>query len=78
VIVAVSTCLVCNQPMLAVEPDQITHPCCDPDDTCQPVLSLDEITDLIGDLGRCEDCGEPIRGPEFTNKCRTDHKVASA
>ena len=72
------TCLTCNERRIIVEAGQLTHPCCDPDDTCQPVLSLDEITDLIGDLGRCEDCGEPIRGPGFTNKCRTNHKVASA
>jgi hypothetical protein len=36
-------CVACNTAMLAVEPDQITHPCCDPDDTPLPVLSVDEI-----------------------------------
>lgn len=72
------TCLTCNEGRIIVEAGQLTHPCCDPDDTTQPVLSLDEIAELIGYLGRCEDCGEPIRGPGFTNKCRTNHKVASA
>lgn len=76
--IPLEVCVCCNQPMLAVEPNQITHPCCDPDDTPLPALSIDEITELIGDLGRCEDCGEPSRGPGFTNKCRTNHKVASA
>jgi hypothetical protein len=33
------TCLVCNTAMIAVEPDQLTHPCCDPDDTPLPILS---------------------------------------
>ena len=75
---SLATCAVCNEGLLQVEPDQITHPCCDPDDTPLPVLSLDEIAELIGYLGRCEDCGEPIRGPGVTNKCRTNHKVASA
>jgi hypothetical protein len=53
-------CLACNTAMLAVEPDEITHPCCDPDDTPLPVLSIEEITELIGDQGWCGDCGEPI------------------
>jgi hypothetical protein len=74
----ISTCVVCNTAMLPVEPDQITHPCCDPDDTPLPVLSIDKITELIGDLGRCEDCGEPIREPGSTNRCRPQHKVATS
>jgi hypothetical protein len=71
----ISACVVCNKAVLAVEPDQITYPCCDPDDTPLPALSLDRITELIGDQGRCEDCGEPTRGPGFTNRCRPNHKV---
>jgi hypothetical protein len=57
-------CVACSTPMIAVEPDQITHPCCDPDDTTQPVLTIDEIAELLGDLdwlrrqpGRCTSCG---------------------
>jgi hypothetical protein len=60
--------------MLTVEPDQITHPCCDPDDTSLPILSLDEINQLIGDLGRCPDWGVAIRDPGLTNRCRPQHK----
>jgi hypothetical protein len=57
-------CVVCNQPMLAVEPNQITHPCCDPDDTPLPALNINEIAELLGDFGRlrqqpgrCTCCG---------------------
>ena len=57
-------CVVCNQPMLAVEPNQITHPCCDPDDTPLPVFNINEIAELLGDFGRlrqqpgrCTCCG---------------------
>jgi len=66
----------CNQPMLAVEPDQITHPNCDPDDTPLSPLSLDKITELIGDLGWCGDCGDPIRGPALIKRCQSQHKAA--
>jgi hypothetical protein len=71
-------CAVCNQPMLAVEPDQITHPCCDPDDTPFPVLSIEEIKKLIGDLGQCQDCGQPNRSPGLTPRCKSKHKAATA
>jgi hypothetical protein len=57
-------CVVCNQPMLAVEPNQITHPCCDPDDTPLQVLNINEIAELLSDLGwfrqqpgHCTCCG---------------------
>jgi hypothetical protein len=50
-------CVACNTAMLVVEPDQITHPCCD--DTSLPVLSINEIAELIGDLGWCPDCNGP-------------------
>ena len=57
-------CLACNTAMLPVEPDQITHPCCDPDDTPLPALNEYEIAELLGDLdwlrqqsGRCTGCG---------------------
>ena len=43
-----ATCVVCNQELLQVEPDQITHPCCDPDDTPLPALSVDEIAETLG------------------------------
>jgi hypothetical protein len=43
-----ATCVVCNEELLQVEPDQITHPCCDPDDTPLPVLSVDEIAETLG------------------------------
>jgi hypothetical protein len=43
-----ATCVVCNEAMVIVEPDQITHPCCDPDDTSLPVLSIDEIEEMLG------------------------------
>jgi hypothetical protein len=33
------TCLVCNTAMIAVEPDQLTHPCRDPNDTPLPIFS---------------------------------------
>jgi hypothetical protein len=68
-------CLVCNQPMLAVEPNQITHPCCDPDDTPLLALSVEEINQLIGDQGWCRDCGEPIRESGFTKMCSSNHRV---
>jgi hypothetical protein len=68
VIAPVSACLVCNEAVIAVEPDQIAHPCCDPDDTTQPVLSIDQLTELIGDLGRCQACGDPIRSPGRTSR----------
>jgi hypothetical protein len=67
-------CVACNQPMLAVEPDQITHPSCDPDDTSLPILSLDEINQLIGDQGRCLDCGDPLNQPGLMQRCRGRHK----
>jgi hypothetical protein len=63
---SLATCVVCNQELLQVEPDQITHPCCDPDDTPLPVLSVDEITELFNSSewlrlserpGRCTSCG---------------------
>jgi hypothetical protein len=63
---SLGTCVVCNEGMLLVEQDQITHPCCDPDDTPQPVLSVDEITELFNSSewlrlserpGRCTHCG---------------------
>jgi hypothetical protein len=66
-------CVACNQPMLAVEPDQITHPCCDPDDTPLSILSLAEITELIGDQGWCLDCGEPFSQPGLVKRCRDRH-----
>jgi hypothetical protein len=59
-------CVACDQPMLAVEPDQITHPCCDPDDTPLPVLAVDQIAELFNSSewlrlcerpGRCTYCG---------------------
>jgi hypothetical protein len=60
----IPTCVACNQAMLPVEPDQITHPCCDPDDTPFPALSETGIAELLGDLGwlrqqpgRCTRCG---------------------
>jgi hypothetical protein len=63
--------------MLAVEPDQITHhPCCDPDDTSLPILSLDEINQLIGDLGRCPDFGEPFNQPGLIKRCGDRHEGA--
>ena len=61
--------------MLAVEPNQITHPCCDPDDTPLPALSIDEITELIGDLGQCQDCGQPAHSPGLTSRCKSKHKA---
>jgi hypothetical protein len=61
--------------MLAVEPDQITHPCCDPDDTPLPILSIDQINKLIGDLGQCQDCGQPARSPGLTSRCKSKHKA---
>jgi hypothetical protein len=45
---SLATCVVCNEGMVIVEPDQITHPCCDPDDTPLPVLSVDEIAKMLG------------------------------
>ena len=71
-------CLVCNTAMLAVEQDQITHPCCDPDDTALPVLSIEEINELVGDLGQRQDCGQPNRSPGLTTRCKSRHKVARA
>lgn len=57
-------CVACNQPMLAVEPGQITHPCCDPDDTALPVLSEAAVAHLLASPdwlrqqpGRCTCCG---------------------
>jgi hypothetical protein len=67
-------CVCCNTGLITVEPDQITHPCCDPDDTPLPVLSIEEITELIGDLGRCADCGEPVNGPSLMQRCRGRHQ----
>lgn len=59
-----ATCIACNQRMLPVEPDQITHPCCDPDDTPLPALSENGLAELLSDLGwlrqqpgRCTRCG---------------------
>jgi hypothetical protein len=69
-------CAACNTAMITVEPDQITHPCCDPDDTTQPVLNINQITELIGDLGRCQDCGQPARSPGLTSRCQPRHKAA--
>jgi hypothetical protein len=43
-----ATCVVCNEAMLIVEPDQITHPCCDPDDTPLPGLGVVEIVEMLG------------------------------
>jgi hypothetical protein len=74
-VVGVRTCVVCNTAMVAVEPGQITHPCCDPDDTRLPALSIEEIAELIGDLGQCPVCGDPIRGPGLTKRCRPNHKL---
>lgn len=74
-VVGVQSCLVCNAAMVAVEPNQLTHPCCDPDDVRQPALILEEITELVGDLGWCRVCGEPIRAPGFTKRCRPKHKL---
>ena len=68
-------CVACNTAMLAVEPDQITHPCCDPDDTPLPILSIDQINELIGDLGQCQDCGQPARSPGLTSRCKSKHKA---
>jgi hypothetical protein len=76
-VASVRTCPVCNEAMVAVEPDQLTNPCCDPDDTTQPVLSLDEIAALISDLGQCQDCAQPIHEPGLMKKCRPQHKAAT-
>jgi hypothetical protein len=70
-----SVCVACNTAMLEVEPDQITHPCCDPDDTPHPVLSIAEIAALIGDLGRCQDCGQPFNQPGLIKRCRDRHEA---
>jgi hypothetical protein len=75
VVAGVHTGLVCNTAMVAIDPGQITHPCCDPDDVRQPPLSETEIAELIGDLARCQDCGDPIRGPGLTKRCRPKHKL---
>jgi hypothetical protein len=69
-------CAACNQAMLPVEPDQITHPCCDPDDTPLPVVSIEEIIELIGDLGRCQGCGQPFNQPGLIKRCRDRHEAA--
>jgi hypothetical protein len=62
--------------MVTVEPDQITHPCCDPDDTALPALSIEEINELIGDHGRCRTCGQPIRSVGLISRCKSRHKAA--
>jgi hypothetical protein len=63
-IAPVSTCLICNQAMITVEPDQLTHPCCDPDDNRRPSLDHEAVAGLLADLaffrrqpGRCACCG---------------------
>jgi len=68
--------------MLPVEPDQITHPCCDPDDTPLPVLSENGIAELLGDLGwlrqqpdRCTRCGYHPATQGHTADC--DSKAAA-
>jgi len=70
-------CVACNTAMLAIEPDQIIHPCCDPDDTPLPVFSAEEITELIGYHGRCQACGQPSRSPGLTSRCKPRYKVAT-
>jgi hypothetical protein len=74
--ISLATCVVCNEELIQVEPDQITHPCCDPDDTPLPILSLDQITELIGDLARCQDCGQPFNQPGLIKRCRDRHEAA--
>jgi hypothetical protein len=54
-----------------------THPCCDPDDTPLPVLSIEEINQLIGDLGQCQDCGQSARSPGLTTRCKRNHKAVT-
>jgi hypothetical protein len=60
---SLATCAVCNEAMLVVEPDQITHPCCDPDDTPLPVLSIEEIAETLG--GRIVDLALPPDASDY-------------
>ena len=69
------TCLTCSERRIIVEAGQLTHPCCDPDDTTQPVLSLDEIIELIGNQGWCLDCGEPFNQPGLVKRYRDRHEA---
>ena len=74
-VAGVCACLVCNTAMVAIDSGQLSHPCCDPDDIRIPVVSESAIAELIGDLGQCQDCGQPARSPGLTSRCKSKHKA---
>jgi hypothetical protein len=78
-VTALEVCLACNQPMIAGEPDQITHPCCDPDDTALPTLNETETVDLLSNdgwfrqrPGRCGHCGNHPATQGHAATCDSD------
>jgi hypothetical protein len=65
------------QPSNAARRTRPDHPpCCDPDDTPLPVVSIEEIIELIGDLGRCQGCWQPFNQPGLIKRCRDRHEAA--